>query len=363
MQRACELAARGRGNTAPNPAVGAVVVREGRVVGEGFHHRRGEAHAEIEALAACAGEAAGATLYVTLEPCNHQGLTPPCTHAIVDAKIARVVVGTLDPNPKTAAGGVRYLREHGISVDVVDAPCARELIEDFAAAVAREYPYVTLKLAASLDGYVTSQRGERQQLTGERAMEFVRELRAVHDAVMVGAGTVRADDPLLTVRPPRTRLRPYTRVVACEEAPISARSRVLRRSDALREAGYEPTIVLAPAGSRDAFATLEGVADVIFVGDASAKVLDLRLALGALKRRGISSLLCEGGPTIATRLLQRRLVDRLHWIVAPRLLAGAGAVPALTCNHDEALVRPFAFDTVRALGDDFLLSANLRETT
>jgi diaminohydroxyphosphoribosylaminopyrimidine deaminase/5-amino-6-(5-phosphoribosylamino)uracil reductase len=344
--------------------VGAVIVRDGRVVGEGFHHRRGEAHAEVEALAACdPGEAAGATLYVTLEPCNHQGLTPPCTHAIVNAQIARVVIGALDPNPKTAAGGVRYLREHGIPVDLINLTGAQRLIEDFAAAVASNRPYLTLKLAASLDGYVVSKSGERQQLSGDHAIEFVRELRAVHDAVLVGAGTVRVDDPLLTVRPPRTRLRPYVRIVACEEAPIAAESRVLRRSEALREAGYVPTIVLAPAGSRDAFAPLERVADVMFVGDTTARTLDLRLALVALKERGIASVLCEGGPTIAARLLQRRLVDRLHWIVAPKLLAGASALPALTPGNDEALARPFTFDTVEALGDDLLLSANLRETT
>ena len=363
LERACELAARGRGNTSPNPSVGAVVVREGHVLGEGFHHRRGGLHAEVEALRASVGETAGATLYVTLEPCNHHGLTPPCTQAILDAKIARVVVGALDPNPKTAMGGVRRLREHGVTVDVVDAPCARELIEDFAVAITRSRPYLTLKLATSLDGYVAGKRGRREQLTGERAMEFVRELRAAHDAVMVGAGTVRVDDPLLTVRPPHARLRPYLRVVACEDAPVDPESRIFALGDAEQAAGYARTIVLAPAGSREAFRPLERVAEVLYVGAAASRRLDLPAALVALKERGIASVLSEGGPTIASRLLAHGLVDRLHWIVAPRLLAGVGAFPALTPTHDGVLARPLSFDTVTMLGDDTLFSAHLEDTT
>lgn len=338
-------------------------MRGGRVVGEGFHHRRGSPHAEVEALRASPGETDGATLYVTLEPCNHHGLTPPCTHAILEAKIARVVVGALDPNPKTAMGGVRHLREHGVTVDLIDAPCARELIEDFAVAVTRDRPYVTLKLAASLDGYVSAEPGRREHLTGERALEFVRELRTAHDAVMVGAGTVRVDDPLLTVRPPYARVRPYFRVVACEDAPVPAESRIFTVGQAEAAAGYARTIVLAPAGSRDVFRSLERVAEVLYVGDSSARELNLQEALVSLKNRGISSVLSEGGPTIAARLLAGGLVDRLHWIVAPRLLAGAGAFPALTSGHEGALARPLAFDMVTMLGVDTLFSARLKDTT
>jgi diaminohydroxyphosphoribosylaminopyrimidine deaminase/5-amino-6-(5-phosphoribosylamino)uracil reductase len=220
-----------------------------------------------------------------------------------------------------------------------------------------------LKLAVSLDGYVASGHGQREQLTGERAIDFVRELRTAHDAVMVGAGTVRVDDSLLTVRPPHARVRPYVRVVACEDAPISAQSRIFALPDLLRDAGYTRTIVLAPAGSREAFASLETVADVVYVGDESARTLNLPAALRALKERGIVSVLSEGGPTIASRLLAAGLVDRLHWIVAPRLLAGGGAVPALTPTSDSALARSLAFDMITTLGDDTLFSANLKDTT
>lgn len=360
LRRACELAARGRGSTAPNPVVGAVIVRDARVLGEGFHRRRGEAHAEVEALRAAAGRARGATLYVTLEPCDHQGLTPPCTRAILDAGISRVVVGALDPNPRTAQGGVRRLREHGVAVDIVDEPCARMLIEDFTVAVTRARPFVTLKLAASIDGYVAPRPG-RHWLTGERALEFVRELRAAHDAVMVGAGTVRIDDPRLTIRPPRARARPYVRVVACEEAPVPPESRIFQLPEPSREGVYAPTIVLAPAGSRPAFAPLEGLAEVLYVGDADARSLDVQAALAALRARGICSVLSEGGPTLASRLLAGGLVDRLRWIVAPKLLANVSALPALARVSDIRLQHGLTIDSVTRLGDDVLLSARFEE--
>lgn len=357
MRRACELAERGRGNTAPNPAVGAVIVRDARTLGEGFHHRRGEAHAEVEALRA-AGNARGATAYVSLEPCNHHGATPPCSEALIAAGIARVVVGAADPNPRTAGGGFARLREAGIEVELADDARARAQIEPFAFAIAHARPYVHLKLAASLDGYVAPEPGSHW-LTGETAREHVRELRAGYDAVMVGAGTVRSDDPQLTVRPPRTRLRPYVRVVACEDAPIPADRRVLLDPAQGEGVTYAPTILLAPAGARAAFAPLEASADVIYVGASDALRLDLTAALRTLKARGITSVLCEGGPTLAGRLLALRLVDRLDWLVAPVLLANERAVPALRGADLRRAARGWRFDRVERLGDDLRLSAAL----
>jgi diaminohydroxyphosphoribosylaminopyrimidine deaminase / 5-amino-6-(5-phosphoribosylamino)uracil reductase len=357
MQRACELAERARGNVAPNPLVGAVIVRDGRVLGEGFHHRCGQAHAEVEALRAAGGDARGAVLYVTLEPCAHHGRTPPCAQTIADAGIARAVVGTLDPNPKTALGGVRLLRERGVVVEIREDARSRALIEDFAVWIARDRPFVTLKLAASLDGYVAPAAG-RHRLTGERTAAFVREARAAHDAVMAGAGTVRIDDPLFTIRPPRTRLRPYIRIVACERAPVPERSRIFEVPDPEREGAYARTIVLAPAGARAAFLPLEDVAEVVFVGDASARSLDLRAALIALKERGIHSVFSEGGPTLAVRLLSEGIVDRLHWLTAPQLLASDTAVSALHRLPEASLHQRLVFDEVVRLGDDVLFSAS-----
>ncbi|MGP6156713.1 MAG: bifunctional diaminohydroxyphosphoribosylaminopyrimidine deaminase/5-amino-6-(5-phosphoribosylamino)uracil reductase RibD [Vulcanimicrobiaceae bacterium] len=354
LRRACELAARGRGSTSPNPAVGAVIVRGARTLGEGYHHVRGAAHAEVEALRS-AGDAdlRDATLYVSLEPCDHTGLTPPCTRAVIEAGVARVVVGALDPNPKTAGAGVARLREAGIAVDVLDEPSARALIEDFSVAVRGPRPYVQLKLAASLDGYVAAAPGPAW-LTGARAREYVRELRATHDAVLVGAGTVRIDDPLLTVRPPRARRRPYLRVVACERAPVAAQRRVFEPLE-----GYARSLVLAPAGLRDGFGALEAVADVLYCGAPDARELDLAAALVALKDHGVASVLCEGGPTLAARLLEGGLVDRLDWLIAPVLLRNPQAVPALGDADVRAGIAALRFERVERLGDDLLVSAAL----
>jgi diaminohydroxyphosphoribosylaminopyrimidine deaminase/5-amino-6-(5-phosphoribosylamino)uracil reductase len=367
LRRACELAVRGRGNTAPNPAVGAVIVRAGRTLGEGYHHRRGEPHAEAEALRSAGGDVRGATAYVSLEPCNHHGLTPPCSEALIDAGISRVVIGVADPNPRTAGGGIARLRAAGIAVELACDPWARAAVEAFSFAIACERPYVHLKLAVSLDGYVAPAPGAHW-LTGEIARDHVRELRASYDAVLVGAGTVRSDDPLLTVRPPRSRLRPYVRVIACEDAPIPPDRRVL--FDPRQGAGvtYARTLVLAPAGARAAFAALEASAafakprasaELVYIGAPDARTLDLAAGLRELKARGIASVLCEGGPTLAARLLAQRLVDRLDWLVAPVLLANERAVPALRGADLSSAAHGWRFDCVEHLGDDLRLSALL----
>jgi diaminohydroxyphosphoribosylaminopyrimidine deaminase/5-amino-6-(5-phosphoribosylamino)uracil reductase len=354
LRRACELAERGATNVSPNPPVGAVIVRDGRTLGEGFHHRRGEAHAEVEAISA-AGNVAGATLYVSLEPCNHLGRTPPCTEALVQHGITRVVIGVLDPNPKTNGGGVARLRAAGIEVEVADDPWAASLVEKFATAIRSARPFVTLKMASSLDGFVAPGPGSHW-LTGSEAREFVRSLRAHHDATMVGAGTVRVDDPQLTTRPHFARRTPYYRVVACETDPVEAGRRIFAPPSEGGSA-YAATIVLAPRGSAARFRELEAVADVLLVGEPSATQLDLAAALEALKReRGIESVLCEGGPTLAGRMLARGLIDRVDWLIAPVLLRNDRAVPVLAGADLAAQLR---FERCEQLGDDLLLSAKV----
>jgi len=360
LLRACELAERGRGSTSPNPAVGAVYARGATTLGEGFHHVRGEPHAEVEALrdaAARGTDVRGATLYVSLEPCNHMGLTPPCSQAVLDAGITRVVVGTCDPNPK-ASGGAERLRAAGVAVVVAQDAWAKAIVEDFAASVTvPERPFVRLKLAVSLDGCVAPRRGAQHWLTGEESREFVRDLRASYDAVLVGAGTVRIDDPQLTVRPIRARRKPYVRVVACEDATVPADRKIFAP-----EEGYAPTIVLAPAGRRENFAELEKICDVVYVAPApdpsDALTLDLREALRALREHGIASILCEGGPTLAGRLTERGLVDRIDWLVAPVFLGGQDAVPALGHTTQNGSLR---FDGVERLGADIHISASFRK--
>jgi diaminohydroxyphosphoribosylaminopyrimidine deaminase/5-amino-6-(5-phosphoribosylamino)uracil reductase len=350
LERANELARRGAGNTSPNPAVGAVVVRDGKIVGEGYHRRAGEPHAEVHALQAAGEGARGATLYVSLEPCNHFGRTPPCTHAVAQAGITRVLAGVADPNPKTAGGGIAYLRERGIAVDVADDPESIRIVEPFARAIRSQRPYVTLKMAMSLDGYVTARSGIQQWLTGPQAREFVRELRIEHDAVGVGAGTVRVDNPRLTVRPEHHRRLPYRRVVLCETDTVDARSLIFSPRE-----GYARTIVAAPAGLRERFANVEPVADVMYVGPQDCAQLDLAQALRDLRGLGIASLLCEGGPTLAAGLFELGLVDRFYGLIAPQLLGSEEAVPVLT-RGSLPLVRGLRFDRVERVGPDLVIS-------
>jgi len=341
--------------------VGCVVVRDGVTLGEGWHHRSGEPHAEVEALRdarAQGHEPRGATAYVSLEPCNHHGRTPPCSQTLIDAGIARIVIGALDPNPKTAQSGVRRLRDAGIAVEVVDAAAARALIERFRWTIAHDSSYVTLKMAASLDGYVASRPGEQQWLTGPLARERVRDLRIEHDAVMVGAGTVRIDDPLLTVRPHATRRKPYARIVVCETEAIAPESRVLAPPADAPSDAYRPTIVLAPRGARATFAALEPLAEVVYAGAEDATQLDLVAALRALRERDIATVLCEGGPTLAGRLLAAGVVQRVVWFVAPDFLHTDTAVPALA-GADLSERNGWRFDRIERVGDDMLLSADL----
>ena len=350
LARAYELAARGIGSTAPNPPVGAVVVRAGRIAGEGYHHRAGEAHAEINALSA-AGETRGATLYVSLEPCVCEGRVPPCAPAIERAGIARVVAGTIDPNPKNGGRGAAFLRERGITTEIAEDARARELIEIFAGSIAADRPYAALKMAMSLDGAITSQPDVREWITSEAERLYVRELRIAYDAVMVGAGTVRVDDPQLTVRPPYHRLRPFVRVVACERETIPASSRILHGVE-----DYATTIVLAPAGLRARFENLRGVAETLFVGETGETRLDLAAGMRALRAAGVYSVLCEGGPTLGGRLIAAGIVDRFYWAIAPRLLGNERSVPVLAGADFASLHPRLQFESVRRVGEDVVLS-------
>jgi diaminohydroxyphosphoribosylaminopyrimidine deaminase/5-amino-6-(5-phosphoribosylamino)uracil reductase len=348
LQRAYELAARGIGGTAPNPPAGAVVVRDGRIVGEGYHHRAGLPHAEPLALREAGADARGATVYVSLEPCGHVGRTPPCTHALIEAGVVRVVAGTLDP---AGHGGAGELRERGISVAIAGDPVAADLIEIFARTMTSNRPYVALKMAMSLDGAVASRPGVNERLGSDEEQRYVRALRVAYDAVMVGAGTVRIDDPQLTVRPPHDRLRQYVRIVACETGALSAGSRIFSE-----EPGYARTIVIAPAALPDRVRELQEVADVLCVGAPHATALDLAEATKALRARGIYSVLCEGGPRLAAGLIAARQVDRFYWAIAPVFLGNENAVPVLRGVDLAALNARMSFDRVEMAGGDVIIS-------
>ncbi|MGA8535236.1 MAG: bifunctional diaminohydroxyphosphoribosylaminopyrimidine deaminase/5-amino-6-(5-phosphoribosylamino)uracil reductase RibD [Candidatus Tumulicola sp.] len=356
LQRAYELAARGIGNTAPNPPVGAIVARDGRILGEGYHHRAGDAHAETNALALAGSAARGATLYVSLEPCVRPGRVAACAPAVAEAGIVRVVCGVTDPNPKNAGDGIAYLRAHGITVDVAGDARARELIQIFAGSIGADRPYAALKMAMSLDGAITSKPGVQEWITSEAQRLYVRELRIAYDAVMVGAGTVRVDDPQLTVRPAHYRLRPFVRVVACETETIDSSSRILAGVE-----GYASTIVLAPAGLRRQFDNLRDVAKVVFVGDAGDTRLDLRAAMKELRAQDVDSVLCEGGPTLGARMIAAGLIDRFYWAIAPVLLSNRRSVPVLA-GVDFAALRPrLRFEQTIRVGQDVVISGTLAD--
>jgi len=308
MRRALVLASQGWGQTAPNPMVGAVVVREGVVVGEGFHPRFGEAHAEVGALRAAGERARGATLYVTLEPCNHFGKTSPCTEAILEARVARVVIAAREPTV-LAGGGARHLADYGVDVEVgVEAQAARELNAPFFFATDADRPWVTLKLALSSDWGMNDPTGQTRWVTGEASRAEVHRLRANADAIAVGLGTVKADDPELT---PRASIRPRTapmRVVFDRKAETPIGSKLVQT------ARRTNTVIFAHQPPVDRLAALHNAGVDVF----HAETIDE--ALVALRTFDVHHLFVEGGAQVAKEFLRRDLVDRLIIFQSPRPL-------------------------------------------
>ena len=312
LERALELAERGRGTTHPNPIVGAVVVLEGEIVGEGWHERKGAPHAEVVALEAAGENARGSTVYVTLEPCAHHGATPPCTDALLGAGVARVVAGQRDPNPEHG-GGLERLREGGVDVEVAEGDLAfrcRQQIEEWRTWVRSARPFVTYKVAVTLDGRVRVP-GERW-VTGEASRKLVHVLRAQSDAVAVGMGTVRWDNPRLDARGVPVVRQP--RRIAFGRGPLPEGSELELRAGPLRD------------------------------------------ELGELAADGVQSLLLEGGPTLAAAFLESDLVDKVLVFVAPRI---SGEGPGML----EGMPRPLGLSRMeaRVIGDDVLLQAYLNE--
>ncbi len=365
MRRARALAELGRGDTRPNPVVGAVIVRGGRVLAEGYHHRVGEAHGEIDALAHLGGRAPGATIYVNLEPCCHTGRTGPCTEALLAAGIRRVVVGCLDPNPRVDGCGVARLLRAGVRVDVgcLEAEC-RDANRGFFVWVREKRPLVTLKAAATLDGFIAAAGGAREWITGPEARRAAHELRAAHDAILVGAGTVRADDPRLTVRLPRLTVRLPARDRASKTRPqrvvldgrlsLSPRAQVLRRAPRT-----PPTLVLGARGAepRRVRALERAGAEVVLL-PARAGRLPLDRVLAELGRRDIQSLLVEGGAQVHGALIDARIVDRVAIFLAPKLL-GAGVAIAQGRGASVAEALPLGPLAVQSLGADLLVRADV----
>jgi diaminohydroxyphosphoribosylaminopyrimidine deaminase/5-amino-6-(5-phosphoribosylamino)uracil reductase len=346
MRRALRLAARAAGRTSPNPMVGTVVVRSGEVVGEGYHRAAGEPHAEVNALAKAGDAARGATLYTTLEPCAHHGRTPPCVDAIVHAGIRRVVAAMRDPDPRTDGKGFRHLRAAGVEVEqgVLEAEALR-LNEGFVSRVRRGRPFVVVKLATTLDGRVTAKG--RRYLVGKRALREVHRLRDRFDAVLVGIGTVLADDPLLTVR--EVTGRDPLRVIVDTDARTPPSAKVIRAKDPQRT-------VLLVARDADARRTnkLRDAGVLLTTLPRSDGGLDLGAAMRWLGEHGVNTVLSEAGPRVAGALVRAGLADRLMIITTP--IAGGDGPPALAGVTDTADLRNVR---VRRFGEDVAIEGDL----
>jgi diaminohydroxyphosphoribosylaminopyrimidine deaminase/5-amino-6-(5-phosphoribosylamino)uracil reductase len=344
MLLAMELALRGWGRVAPNPLVGAVLLRDGSVVGSGFHREYGAPHAEIEAISAC-DDPHGTTCVLNLEPCSHRGKTPPCTDALVMVGVRRVVFAVTDPNPR-AAGGSRQLRAHGIEVE-------SGLLSHEAAALNASFlwsqtrpdrPFVALKLATSMDGFLADAGGSSQWITDEVARAHAHWLRAGFDAIAVGRRTADRDDPQLTARGSVSPRIPPTRVVFSRSGRLRQGSKLLQTADAV------PTVLLADsAGKQRAAESVAGSSARVVVAES------LDSALATLRRMGINSLLVEGGADLAGQLIAADVVDRLYWYQAPILLGrGLAAFPQQTATELAAAHRWVPTER-KALGESNLL--------
>ena len=321
MQRAIELAAVALGRTSPNPVVGAVIVKNGQVIGEGYHKKAGTPHAEVHALNAAGEEAAGATLYVTLEPCSHFGKTPPCADAVIKAGIKRVVISAADPNPLVAGNGIRKLKEAGIEVEIgVLQKEACHLNEAFIKYIQTGIPFVSLKTAMSLDGKIASYSGDSKWITGETARHHVHQLRNTYDAILVGIGTVLKDDPQLNTRLDINDTRDPVRIIIDSNLDLPIDSNIARSANKQR------TIVFCTTKADMQRRTkLEDLNIEIINVHSETDFIPLEEVLKILGEKGLCSLLVESGGEINSYFIEHRLVDKVYWFIAPKIIGGRHA--------------------------------------
>jgi diaminohydroxyphosphoribosylaminopyrimidine deaminase/5-amino-6-(5-phosphoribosylamino)uracil reductase len=359
MRKALSLARRGLGSTSPNPVVGALVVKDGRIIGSGYHKKAGAPHAEIEALRGAGDRARGATLYVTLEPCHHYGRSPPCTKAILESGIRAVVIGMGDPNPHVTGGGAEYLRSHGIEVTcgVLEKEC-KMANEVYIKYVTQDRPFVIVKAALTLDGWIATNRGDSKWISNEKSRSFVHALRRRTDAVMVGVETVIADDPLL---------KPYllkgagpdpVRVILDTHLRIPLGSRILTEETS--------TLTWIAAGSRASTARskrIEGLGARVMRCKVRDDTVDLEDLLEKLAKSSICSVLVEGGADLFTSILRKRLADKYYLFLAPKLLGGDNGVPFTRGQGCDIIKNCIGLNIVRVrrFDDDIMVEAYPRE--
>lgn len=357
MRLALELAEKARGRTSPNPMVGAVVVKDEKIIGTGYHKKAGAPHAEVHALAEAGEKAEGADLYITLEPCNHFGRTPPCTEAIIKAGIKRVMIALEDPNPLVCGKGIQRLRSSGVEVyERIMEEEAKRLNEVFLKYIRTKLPFVALKAAISLDGKIATETGQSQWITGEEARLNGHMLRNTYDAILVGIGTVKADNPSLTCRLPDGEGRDPVRVIVDSKLSISPQARVLHLNSPA------PTIVATTEQApQERIREIEKLAEVIVVNE--GPLVSLPSLLEKLGEQAITSVLVEGGGKINGSFLRQQLVDKYYFYVAPKIIGGAESPGPFQGKGIAELEKTVILEnlSVSHLGNDLLITAYPRK--
>lgn len=355
MKLALELAKKGRGHTSPNPLVGCVVVKEDTIITQGYHERYGEFHAERNALTKCTQDLTGAEMYVTLEPCCHHGNTPPCTDIIIERGIRKVYVGSLDPNPRVAGKGIRILQEHGIEVEtgVLEPECLA-LNEIFFHYITTGMPYVAMKYAMTMDGKIAAYTGDSRWVTGEKARRHGHELRKRYSAIMVGIGTVLADDPMLNCR--------IEKGVDPVRVVCDSRLRIPLDSQLVRTAKEIPTIVAYSTGEEDKIAALLQ-AGVELIRSSSQERVDFVELMAELGRRKIDSVILEGGSTLHGTALMSGLVKKLYCYMAPKLIGGHKARSPVEGEGFPLMKQALAVSDIEILplGEDICISGYVEQ--
>jgi diaminohydroxyphosphoribosylaminopyrimidine deaminase/5-amino-6-(5-phosphoribosylamino)uracil reductase len=358
MRMALELAAKGAGYVSPNPMVGAVVVKEGRVVGQGYHQALGGPHAEVNAIDDAGEQVREATLFVTLEPCNHHGRTPPCTRKILNAGIRRAVVAMADPNPNVTGGGNAFLKSQGIQV--ICGVCEEEatrLNESFIKYMRTHHPFVVLKMAATLDGRIATRTGDARWVTGPEARGLVHQLRHAMDAIMVGVGTVMADDPELTTRLDKGRGVDPVRIVLDTHLSMSSGARMLNQLSSA-----ETIIVCGPNAAEANKMRLKDKGACVMEVPLVHGRIDLPILMERLGHRGLTSVLVEGGSMVAGAALKAGVVDKVLFFYAPKILGGDDGIPMCTGQGPEKMeaCMPLIDTHVERMGDDILVTGYLK---
>ena len=355
MKMALELAQKGMGFTAPNPMVGSVIVKNGRIIGQGYHRKYGELHAEREALAACTEEPEGASIYVTLEPCCHYGKQPPCVNAILEAGIRRVIIGSSDPNPLVAGKGIRSLKDHGIEVteNILKEECDK-LNEAFFYYIQNKKPYVVMKYAMTMDGKIAAYTGESKWVTGEAARIHVQEQRLKYTGIMVGVGTVLADDPMLTCRLENSR-NPV-RIICDSHLRTPLTSKIVRTAKTI------PTILASSSKDQQKIKNYEELGcQVLYVPEKNGHI-DLNRLMELLGAAKIDSILLEGGGALNWSALECGIVQKVQTYIAPKLFGGEEAKTPVEGKGfpDPASAVLLKNSEIIRLGDDFLIESEVK---